>query len=54
MSFNPAITLFRDGVTGVKGDTHPSTSATWNVAEWDLRSPTSGIPIRGRATDRST
>jgi peptide/nickel transport system substrate-binding protein len=54
MYFNLAITLFRDGVTGVKGDTHPSTSATWNVAEWDLRSPTGGIPVRGQVIDRGS
>lgn len=37
MYFNLNITLFRDGVTGVKGNSQPSTGATWNIAEWDLR-----------------
>jgi len=35
--FNVQITLFRDGVTGVKRNTAPKTTATWNVAEWDVR-----------------
>lgn len=35
--FNVQVTLFRDGVTGVKGDTNPRTSITWNVAEWDVK-----------------
>ncbi len=30
-------TLFREGVTGVKGDTQPRTSVLWNVAQWDVR-----------------
>jgi len=30
-------TLFREGVTGVRGDTQPRTSVLWNVAEWDIR-----------------
>lgn len=29
--------LFREGVTGVKGDTKPPTGLMWNVAEWNLR-----------------
>lgn len=35
--YNPQVTIFRDGVTGVKGDTMPRTAVTWNVAEWDVR-----------------
>jgi ABC-type transport system substrate-binding protein len=35
--FNVQITVFRDGVLGVKGDTQPRTSVSWNVTEWDLR-----------------
>ncbi|MBM2812935.1 MAG: hypothetical protein HW416_3694, partial [Chloroflexi bacterium] len=35
--FNVTVTLFREGVTGVKGDTKPRTNMTWNVAEWDIR-----------------
>jgi len=31
------MSLFRDGVTGVKGDTNPRTGLMWNVAEWDMR-----------------
>jgi peptide/nickel transport system substrate-binding protein len=34
--FDVDVTLFRPGVTGVKGDTRPRISATWNVAEWDV------------------
>ena len=30
-------TIFREGVTGVKGDSNPRSGATWNVAEWDLQ-----------------
>lgn len=35
--FNVQLTVFRDGVTGVKRNTVPKTTATWNVAEWDVR-----------------
>jgi peptide/nickel transport system substrate-binding protein len=35
--FNVQITMFRDGVSGVKGDTQPRTSVSWNVDEWDVR-----------------
>lgn len=35
--FSVQVVLFREGVTGVKGDTRPSGSETWNVAEWDVR-----------------
>jgi len=35
--FNVQVTLFRDGVTGVKGDTKPRTTISWNIAEWDVR-----------------
>ncbi|MBM2813238.1 MAG: hypothetical protein HW416_3997, partial [Chloroflexi bacterium] len=35
--FNPQSMIFREGVTGVKGETRPRTSPTWNVAEWDVR-----------------
>ena len=30
-------TIFREGVVGIKGDTNPPGSVTWNVTEWDLR-----------------
>ena len=35
--FNVQVTLFREGVTGVKGDTKPRTTISWNIAEWDVR-----------------
>lgn len=35
--FSVQVVIFREGITGVKGDTRPSGSETWNVAEWDLR-----------------
>ena len=35
--FNVQVTLFRQGVTGVKGDTTPRTSVSWNIADWDVR-----------------
>jgi ABC-type transport system substrate-binding protein len=34
--FSVFVTLFRDGVTGVRGPSRPSTRTTWNAAEWDL------------------
>jgi peptide/nickel transport system substrate-binding protein len=34
--FNVQVVLFREGVTGVRGDTKPRTSSMWNVAEWRL------------------
>jgi len=34
--YNASVTVFRAGVTGVKGGTVPRTSATWNIAEWDV------------------
>jgi peptide/nickel transport system substrate-binding protein len=34
--FDVEMTLFRAGVVGVRGDTRPRTSATWNVTEWDI------------------
>jgi ABC-type transport system substrate-binding protein len=34
--FNANVTLFREGVTGVRGSTLPKTSATWNISEWDV------------------
>lgn len=37
MNFSINVTVFREGVVGVKGDTQPRTSKTWNVAEWDIR-----------------
>jgi ABC-type transport system substrate-binding protein len=37
MFFLVVVTVFREGVTGVKGDTKPRAPATWNVAEWDVR-----------------
>jgi peptide/nickel transport system substrate-binding protein len=30
-------TVFREGVSGIKGENRPSISATWNVTEWDVR-----------------
>lgn len=36
--FSVFVTLFRDGVTGVRGPSKPSTRATWNAAEWDIAS----------------
>ncbi|MBM2811191.1 MAG: hypothetical protein HW416_1950 [Chloroflexi bacterium] len=37
MFFNLSITLFREGVSGVKGNAQPPIGATWNIAEWDIR-----------------
>jgi hypothetical protein len=34
--FNVVSSLYREGVTGVRGFSKPNTRATWNVAEWDL------------------
>lgn len=36
MYFNLEMILFRDGVTGLRGQSEPKTGATWNVAEWDV------------------
>jgi peptide/nickel transport system substrate-binding protein len=36
--FNVQITIFRDGVTGVKRNTSPKTTAMWQVEEWDVTS----------------
>lgn len=30
-------TVFREGVSGIKGENRPSISATWNVTEWDVK-----------------
>lgn len=35
--FNVTVSLFREGVTGSKGDTKPRTNMTWNVYEWDVQ-----------------
>jgi peptide/nickel transport system substrate-binding protein len=35
--FGQDVTIFREGVTGVKGETRPRISSTWNVTEWDVR-----------------
>jgi len=35
--FDVQVHLFRQGVRGVKGETNPATSVSWNVAEWDVR-----------------
>lgn len=35
--FNVEITVFRDGVTGIKGNTKPRTSHVWNIEDWDVR-----------------
>lgn len=38
LQFEIQATLFREGVSGVKGDTRPTkTSVLWNINEWDLR-----------------
>jgi peptide/nickel transport system substrate-binding protein len=37
MFFRVIVTVFREGVTGVKGHTQPQTRLTWNIAEWDVR-----------------
>ncbi len=34
--FNINVAIFRQGVTGIKGDTSPRTSVSWNAAEWDV------------------
>ena len=34
--FNLSIILFREGVSGVKGSSHPTTGVTWNIFEWEL------------------
>ena len=34
--FNVQVVIFREGVTGIKGDTKPRTSSMWNVHEWGL------------------
>lgn len=35
--FNVTVSLFREGVSGSKGDTKPRTNMTWNVYEWDVQ-----------------
>jgi ABC-type transport system substrate-binding protein len=35
--FNVEVTLFREGVVGIRGNTMPKTSLVWNVLEWDVR-----------------
>lgn len=35
--YNVEATLFRQGVTGIRGNTKPKSSMMWNVAEWDIR-----------------
>jgi peptide/nickel transport system substrate-binding protein len=34
--FNVVTSLFREGVTGVRGFSKPNTRATWNASEWDV------------------
>jgi len=34
--FNINLTVFRQGITGVKGDARPEGGVTWNIAEWDI------------------
>ncbi|MBM2809449.1 MAG: hypothetical protein HW416_208 [Chloroflexi bacterium] len=34
--FNVEVTVFRDGITGLKGNSKPRTSHTWNIQEWDV------------------
>jgi peptide/nickel transport system substrate-binding protein len=36
MYFRLSTTIFREGVTGVMGQTVPQTRGTWNVADWDI------------------
>jgi peptide/nickel transport system substrate-binding protein len=38
MYFRVASTVFREGVSGVKGHTSPQTRGTWNIADWDALS----------------
>jgi peptide/nickel transport system substrate-binding protein len=38
LNYSVNATTFREGLIGVKGDTQPRTSKTWNIAEWDMRS----------------
>lgn len=35
--FPVRVTLFREGVSGVKGRAMPSGGETWNISEWDVR-----------------
>ncbi|MPZ15200.1 MAG: hypothetical protein GEU73_12380 [Chloroflexi bacterium] len=35
--YNPQVTIFREGIVGVKGETQPRTSPTWNIYEWDVQ-----------------
>jgi peptide/nickel transport system substrate-binding protein len=35
--FEVKAAIFREGVVGIRGDSKPVTSTTWNVGEWDLR-----------------
>lgn len=35
--FHLEAVIFREGVTGITGDTRPNTSETWSAARWDLR-----------------
>src|SRR5581483_5903072 len=34
--FNINVAIFREGVRGVRGDTSPRTSVSWNAADWDV------------------
>src|SRR5262249_7157807 len=34
--FDVQIHLFREGVRGVKGETNPTTSVSWNAADWEV------------------
>ncbi len=38
MYFRLATTVFRQGVTGVMGQTVPQTRGSWNIADWDVTS----------------
>lgn len=37
LTFHVGAMIFREGVTGVKGDTRPSSGVMWNGPEWDIR-----------------
>lgn len=34
--YTTGVTLAREGITGVKGESHPPSSVFWNIAEWDV------------------
>jgi peptide/nickel transport system substrate-binding protein len=34
--YTTGVTLAREGITGVKGETNPPSSVFWNIADWDV------------------